>query len=650
MLVDLRLVRFVSLSADVIPDTAICKSWFLAPCRTTFNTAHSCVWILGVALDKHPKMAKLVPIISQKDLENISLSQTGFGISLKAFHMAWRTDVSVKLLSNQRAGERDFKALLQEATNIQRLQCNHLLPLLGICQFQGFLGVATTWMHNGSLCLLIHDRELYPELPVPLAIRILSDVANGLSYLHSLEPPVLHHNLKPSNVLLDLEYRAKISDFGQPTWRKQQLRAALENCSNSSCWDLLCLSPEMLQGGPFSPEGDVYSFGMMCWELLSRQKPLTGKKTLLQAVTGVCNGLRPGIEPAFIPNGLSHRNRLVRLMLLCWHQEPHCRPSTAECAAFLKDILDTFPKERISDAVYNLIHAKECAINAAKGPVSHHLETGRRNLEIFCPQNNNVPNKEIVLKPQSLSCETGSPGNKVNQTILVSKTPQQAAFKRDPSMGASSGSSPPSIVLPPHSKMSNNKTRPCSNESKGHQPLFPQKMGEPDYPKNCPDSWPNGTLIGPPSKEKNCSILTLGREAILSSMTEGRLNHLLDVLRAQQLLPRADYEMIASYPTLTGRTRALIDTCLSLGENAAETVMEFPKLLQAKISICKKMGLQLQHQTHHLADFDTHPYPSWNAAIISKGNRPWYIWPSQILSTWLVITHMICRELQLLSS
>uniref|UniRef100_A0A670Y8U9 Protein kinase domain-containing protein n=1 Tax=Pseudonaja textilis TaxID=8673 RepID=A0A670Y8U9_PSETE len=270
-------------------------------------------------------MSNLVPVISQKDLENISLSQTGFGISLKAFHVAWNTDVSVKLLSNQRAGERDFRALLQEAANTQRLQCNHLLPLLGICQFQGFLGVATTWMHNGSLSLLIHDHELYPDLPVPLSIRILSDVATGLSYLHSLEPPVLHHNLKPSNVLLDLEYRAKISDFGQPAWRKQQLRAALHNCNSSSCWDLLCLSPEILQGGQFSQEGDVYSFGMMCWELLSRQKPLTGKKTLLRAITGICNGLRPGIEAAFIPN-VPHRNRLVRLMLLCWHQEPHFRP------------------------------------------------------------------------------------------------------------------------------------------------------------------------------------------------------------------------------------------------------------------------------------------------------------------------------------
>ncbi|XP_058011558.1 receptor-interacting serine/threonine-protein kinase 2-like [Ahaetulla prasina] len=518
-------------------------------------------------------MSKLVPIISQKDLENISLSQTGFGISLKAFHVAWNTDVSVKLLSNQRAGERDFKALLQEAANTQRLQCNHLLPLLGVCQFQGFLGVATTWMHNGSLSLLIHDHELYPDLPVPLSVRILSDVATGLSYLHSLEPPILHHHLKPSNVLLDLEYRAKISDFGQPTWRKQQLRAALQNCKGSSCWDLLYLSPEILQGGQFSQEGDVYSFGMMCWELLSRQKPLTGKKTLLQAITGVCNGLRPGIEAAFIPSVLPHRKRLVQLMLLCWHQELHFRPSAAECAAFLKDILDTFPKEVISDAIYNLIHAKECAINAAKGPVSHLLETGMRNLEIICPQNNNVPIKEIVLKPRSLSCETGNPVNELNQTVLVNNTTRETALGRDPSTGASNGSSLPTIVLPPHSKISTNKTRPFSNESKGYQTPFPQTVGEPACRKNYPNNWPNSTLTGPTCKEKNCSILTLERETILSSMTEGRLNHLLDVLRAQQLLPRADYEMITSYPTLTSRTRALIDTCLSLGEQAAETVV-----------------------------------------------------------------------------
>lgn len=56
-------------------------------------------------------------------------------------------------------------------------------------------------------------------------------------------------------------------------------------------------------------------------------------------------------------------------------------------------------------------------------------------------------------------------------------------------------------------------------------------------------------------------------------MTEGRLNHVLDVLRSQQMLSRMDYETIISYPTVTGRARALLDVCLCLGERAAQAVV-----------------------------------------------------------------------------
>lgn len=56
---------------------------------------------------------------------------------------------------------------------------------------------------------------------------------------------------------------------------------------------------------------------------------LAGKKTLLEAVTGVCSGVRPGIGPEFIPNSTPHRNKLLQLMLLCWHQEPSYRPQAA---------------------------------------------------------------------------------------------------------------------------------------------------------------------------------------------------------------------------------------------------------------------------------------------------------------------------------
>uniref|UniRef100_A0A674HY76 CARD domain-containing protein n=1 Tax=Terrapene triunguis TaxID=2587831 RepID=A0A674HY76_9SAUR len=56
----------------------------------------------------------------------------------------------------------------------------------------------------------------------------------------------------------------------------------------------------------------------------------------------------------------------------------------------------------------------------------------------------------------------------------------------------------------------------------------------------------------------------------LNCMTEGRLNHILDVLRSQRVLSKMDYEMITSFPTLTSRARALLDTCLCLGEGAAQ--------------------------------------------------------------------------------
>lgn len=56
-------------------------------------------------------------------------------------------------------------------------------------------------------------------------------------------------------------------------------------------------------------------------------------------------------------------------------------------------------------------------------------------------------------------------------------------------------------------------------------------------------------------------------------MTEGRLNNLLDILRSQRLLSRMDYETISSFPTVTSRTRALLDTCIGLGEKASQTVV-----------------------------------------------------------------------------
>ncbi|NXX94558.1 RIPK2 kinase, partial [Centropus bengalensis] len=201
-----------------------------------------------------------------------------------------------------------------------------LLPSLGIYRYHGLVGIVTEWMPNGSLHSLIHEQQLYPELPFPLLIRILSDVAQGLHYLHSLAPTLCHCSLKPSNVLLDTQYRAKISDYGLTNWRKRQLRSDLQNCNWRNCQDLVYLPPEVLEGGLPSQEADVYSFGVLCWESLSRRKPFEDDVALLEVLTGICSGLRPGISEKFIPSDLPERNKLLHLVCLCWHQEPDYRP------------------------------------------------------------------------------------------------------------------------------------------------------------------------------------------------------------------------------------------------------------------------------------------------------------------------------------
>ncbi|XP_054856896.1 receptor-interacting serine/threonine-protein kinase 2-like [Eublepharis macularius] len=509
-------------------------------------------------------MSSRVPIVSPEDLESIALTRTGSGFILKAFHTPRNTDVILKLLTCKNPTDRDLKALLEEVAGIQQIHCERLMPSIGIYQFQGLLGVVTEWMHNGSLHALIHEHELYPDLPLPLCMRILTDVAEGLSHLHSLEPPILHRSLKPSNVLLDLEYRAKVSDYGFPTWRRQQLMSDLQNC-NKSCWDLLYLSPEILQGGNFSQESDIYSFGMMCWETISRQKPLEGKKTLLEAVTSICSGVRPGLDPVFIPCDLPHRSRLLQLIALCWHQEPSYRPQAADCTASLQDVLGMFRKEMISDAIYSLIHAKDCATDAAKSPVSHGLETDLRNLEAIHPQNHNRPTKQITLKPECL------PGTHLeSDTHRQEKVVKQIPFATLPNItlekgqpaGSSKGSNPrrslPTLLTPDPSKKVN---FPSRRKSEGWQ--------QPP-PLQGPHHSPSQDLC---CQGSCCTILACGRETILSFMTEGRLNHILDVLRSRQILSKKDYETITSFPTVTSRARALLDTCLGLGERAAQTVV-----------------------------------------------------------------------------
>ncbi|XP_059680752.1 receptor-interacting serine/threonine-protein kinase 2 [Gavia stellata] len=524
------------------------------------------------------EMAKSLPVVAREDLDSFNLTRTGSGFALRAFHTSWNIHISVKLLTSQDTTEREWKLLLQDIANVRCYESQRLLPSLGIYQYHGLVGIVTEWMNNGSLHTLIHEHQLYPELPFPLLIRILSDVAEGLHHLHSLEPAFCHCSLKPSNVLLDMQYRAKISDYGLINWRKQQLRSDLQNCNQRNCQDLVYLPPEILEGGLPSQEGDIYSFGILCWESLSRRKPFEDQTTLVEVLTGICSSLRPGISEKFIPSNLPERNRLLHLIALCWHQEPDYRPRTAECVDLLNGILTGINKEAISTAIYNLMDAKETALNACKGSEIYTLQTGLCNSEVICPpKTNHVISKKIPFVVPSLSTilldsSANNAGREnILETGLSSTILQNTTIKTD-CPGCDSKNSNSFCTIPLSGSAAGKESSKHKNPPLAlrHRPQ-PMHLGQ--------------AVTDPCCKGNCCQILACQRQPILSCMTEGRLNHILDVLRSQQTLSRMDYETITSYPTVTGRARALLDTCLCLGERAAQVVVTV-----LSVTKCRPLG------------------------------------------------------------
>ncbi|XP_053843004.1 receptor-interacting serine/threonine-protein kinase 2-like [Vidua macroura] len=528
-------------------------------------------------------MTNPLPVVAQEDLESFTLIRTGSGFALKAFHISWNTPISVKLLTSQDTTDREWKLLLQDIASVRHYESEHLLPFLGIYQCNGLVGIVTEWMNNGSLHSLIHEHQLYPELPFPLLIRILSDVAEGLHHLHSLEAALCHCSLKPSNVLLDVQYRAKISDYGLTKWRKQQLRSDLQNCQQRNFQDLVYLPPEILEGGLPSQKGDIYSFGILCWESLSRRKPFEGQTALLDALRAICSSVRPGISEKIIPSNLPERNRLLHLIALCWHQEPDYRPLTAECVHLLNGVLSSINKEVISAAIYNVMDAKERALNACKGSETYTLQRGTCNSEIICPQKDNcliskkIPPVVPSLSTALLDSSANTPGRDHIEMGVSSTTPQNAATKDHPGSERRKSSSfctNPSSVSTAGKESSQHNSPALALQ---HRPQ-PMHLGQ--------------AVTGPCSKGNCCQILACQRQSILKCMTEGRLNHILDVLRSQQTLSRMDYESITSCPTLTGRARALLDTCLCLGERAAQAVVT-----ALSVNRCSPLGQVIHAQT-----------------------------------------------------
>ncbi|KAJ3589654.1 hypothetical protein NHX12_010497 [Muraenolepis orangiensis] len=255
----------------------------------------------------------------------------GFGQVYKVRHVQWKTWLAIKCPPCLHMDEKERAELLEEAKKMEAAKFRYVLPVYGICEDPQ--GLVMEYMETGSLETLLAAEPL----PWELRFRIIHETAVGMNFLHCMNPPLLHLDLKPANILLDAHYHVKISDFGLARWNG--LSRADDLSRDGFCGTIAYLPPERIieKDRVSDTKHDVYSFSIVIWGVLTQKKPYQGENNILQIMVKVVKGVRPdlGSVPRSHPPACSG---FLGLMQRCWATSPGARPSFHEITTEAEDL------------------------------------------------------------------------------------------------------------------------------------------------------------------------------------------------------------------------------------------------------------------------------------------------------------------------
>ncbi|KAJ6296387.1 hypothetical protein OIU77_005601 [Salix suchowensis] len=279
------------------------------------------------------------------------LGKGGFGIVYKGllkekvpFMRSRKLRIAVKKLSSDsKQGLRQWQT---EVGFLAKLSHPNIVKLLGCCQEEENreLLIVYEFMEKGSLNYHLFGKRSGQQLPWKTRLMIATEMAEALSYLHSMDRPIIFRDFKTSNILLDESYSPRLSDFGLAKWGPNDGTPCVTgNCMGTHGY----VAPECKTGGKLYVKSDVYSFGVVLIELLTglrsvdKKRPpkqqdlrewalpfLTDRKKLRQIMD-------PGLQGKY-----SSRQALKIAMLAvrCLYSHPMIRPSMKEVAETLEQL------------------------------------------------------------------------------------------------------------------------------------------------------------------------------------------------------------------------------------------------------------------------------------------------------------------------
>ncbi|XP_030969996.1 wall-associated receptor kinase-like 1 [Quercus lobata] len=312
--------------------------------------------LLQQQLSSNDNNVQKTKLFNSKELKNVTnhfnknrkLGKGGQGIVYKGMLADGRI-VAIKKCNTVDKG--NIEKFINEIIILSQINHRNVVKLLGWCLETEVPLLVYEFIPNGTLFQYIHEEnEEFPLLTWDMRLRIATEVAGALSYLHSAASlPIYHRDIKSSNILLNDKYRAKVADFGT----SRSVAIDQTHVTTLVYGTFGYLDPEYFQTGQFTEKSDVYSFGVVLIELLTGKKPvfLTRSQEDQNLSTYFIHSVKENrlfdiLDTQLRKDGNKHEvMEVANLAQRCLHLYGKKRPTMTEIVKELEGVQKVYPNQ-----------------------------------------------------------------------------------------------------------------------------------------------------------------------------------------------------------------------------------------------------------------------------------------------------------------
>lgn len=249
----------------------------------------------------------------------------GLGSYGEVYRADWNgTEVAVKKFLDQDFYGDALDEFRSEVRIMRRLRHPNIVLFMGAVTRPPNLSIVSEYLPRGSLYKILHRPGC--QIDEKRRIKMAIDVAKGMNCLHTSVPTIVHRDLKSPNLLVDNNWTVKVCDFGL-----SRLKHSTFLSSKSTAGTPEWMAPEVLRNEQSNEKCDVYSFGVILWELATLRMPWSGMNPM-QVVGAV------GFQDRRLDIPKEIDPLVARIIWECWQKDPNLRPSFAQLTTALKTV------------------------------------------------------------------------------------------------------------------------------------------------------------------------------------------------------------------------------------------------------------------------------------------------------------------------